>query len=99
MLTAVEQLPVVEHALGECLATGRGAQFTVEAERLHDGKVSLDGEHRSSDPLLFAEDLATSPVEDGVDTADSLFWALDLDWRQTLHQRRIQFRYICDIPR
>lgn len=45
ILTAVHELPVVEHGLGEglslCLATKIGG----ETEGLGDGEVSLDGEH------------------------------------------------------
>lgn len=70
---------MVEHALRESLARRRSTELTVEAERLHDGEVGLDGEHGGSGALLFAEDLTTALVEDGVDTADGVLRALDLD--------------------
>ena len=70
---------MVEHHLGERLARRRSTELTVEAEGLHDGKVGLDGEHGGSGTLLFAEDLSTALVEDGVDTTDGVLRALDLD--------------------
>ena len=78
MLTAVHQLPVVHNRLRERLARRRSTELTVEAERLHDRKVCLDCEHGCADTLLFAEDLATTLVEHGVDTTNSVFRALDL---------------------
>ena len=71
---------MVEHGLGERLATGLRTELAVEAERLHDGQVGLDREHGRSGTLLFAEDLATTLVEHGVDTTDRVLRALDLDY-------------------
>ena len=79
-LTAVHQLPVVEDGLRERLARRRRAELAVEAERLHDGQERLDGEHGGSGPLLLREDLSTTLVEHGVDTANGVLRALDLDY-------------------
>lgn len=84
ILTSVHDLPVVEHGLREGLASGLRAQFGVETERLRNGQICLDGEHGRADTLLLAEDLATTLVEHGVDTADRVFGALDLDYRAKL---------------
>lgn len=70
---------MVQHGLRERLARRSSTELTVEAERLHDGEVRLDGEHGSSGSLLFAEDLSTALVENGVDTADAVLGTLDLD--------------------
>jgi len=78
-LTSVHEFPVVEHTLGECLPSCLRAEITVKAEGLHDGEVSLDCEHRRSRPLLFAEDLATTPVQHTVDTTDGILRTLNLD--------------------
>lgn len=72
-------LPMVEDRLREGLSSGVGAQLSVEAEGLGNGEVSLDSEHRGSWALLFTEDLATTLVQATVDTANSVFWALNLD--------------------
>ena len=85
--TAVHELPVVEHGLREGLATGRLTEVAVEAERLHDGQVSLDGEHGRADALLFREDLATTLVQARVDTTDGVLRALDLDEVDRLLER------------
>lgn len=78
-LTAVHQVVVVEHTLGEGLTRGGGTKVTVEAEGLGDGQVSLDREHRGTSLLLLAEDLSTTLVEARVDTTDDSLRALDLD--------------------
>lgn len=70
---------MIEHQLRERLTRRSSTELTVEAERLHDGEVGLDGEHGGSRTLLFAEDLATALVEDGVNTTDGVLRALDLD--------------------
>lgn len=76
---AVHDLPVVEHGLGEGLASGMLTELAVEAEGLHDGEVRLHGEHGRSNPLLLAEHLSTTLVEARVDTTDTVFGALNLD--------------------
>ena len=70
---------MVHDRLRERLTRRSSTEVTVEAERLHDGQVSLDGEHGSSRTLLLGEDLSTTLVEDGVDTADRVLGTLDLD--------------------
>ena len=70
---------MVEHGLREGLARRSSTKLAVEAERLHDGQVGLDGEHGSSRALLLAEDLTTALVKDRVDTANSILGTLDLD--------------------
>ena len=79
ILTAVHDLPVVQYGLRERLATSLRTKLAVEAERLHDGQVRLDGEHGRADTLLLAEDLTTTLVEHRVDTADRVLGTLDLD--------------------
>ena len=81
-LTSGHDFPVVEHTLGECLPSCLRAEITVKAEGLHDGEVSLDREHGRSRSLLFAEDLATTPVQHTVDATDGILRALDLDCGQ-----------------
>ncbi len=79
MLTAVHSLPVIEDTLGEGLSGGMRAKLSVESEGLGDGEVSLDSEHGGTRTLLLGEDLSTTLVQATVDTADGVFWALDLD--------------------
>jgi len=47
----------------------------------HDiyGQVSLDNEHRSSGCLSLLEDVATTSVQDSVDTTDGVFGALKFE--------------------
>ena len=80
---------MVKDRLRERLATSGSAKLAVETERLHDRQVGLDREHGRADTLLFAEDLATTPVEDGVDTANSVLGALDLDEVDGLLESRV----------
>ena len=80
---------MVEHGLRERLSRRRSPQLTIEAERLHDGQVRLDGEHRRAGPLLLREDLATTLVEHGVDAADGVLRALDLDEVDGLLESRV----------
>ena len=79
MLTAIHSLPMIEDTLGEGLSGGMRAKLSIESEGLGDGKVSLDGEHGGTRTLLLGEDLSTTLVQATVDTADGVFWALDLD--------------------
>ena len=69
---------MVHDGLREGLATSRGTELAVEAERLHDGQVRLNREHGRADTLLLGEDLATTLVQARVDTADRVLRALDL---------------------
>ena len=78
-LTAAHHFPVVHDGLRECLTSSLRTKLAVEAERLHDRQVRLDGEHGRADTLLLAEDLTTTLVEHRVDTADRVLGTLDLD--------------------
>ena len=69
-------LPVVEHALGEGLAAGVGAEVGGEAERLVDGQVRLDVEHGRAHHLGLLEDVATAAVQHAVDAADGVLGTL-----------------------
>lgn len=82
-----ETLPVIEDGLGESLAGGGGTKIAVEAERLHDGEVGLDGEEGSAGALLLAEDVTTTAGEDTVDTTHGLLGNLDLDQEHGLEER------------
>lgn len=77
---------MVEHGLGEGLSGGGGTQVTVEAERLNDGQVGLDGEQRSARALLLTEDDTTSPGKHTVDTTHGLLGHLDLTQEDGLLQ-------------
>ena len=78
---------MVHNRLRERLARRRSTELTVEAERLHNGEVCLDGEDGGSGALLLREDLSTTLVEDGVDTTDGVLGALDLDEVDRLLER------------
>lgn len=80
-LTSGHDLPMIEHTLGERLPTSSLPQVSVEAERLVDGQVRLDREHRSSHPLFLAEDLSATLVQAAVNASDGVLRTLDLDWR------------------
>jgi hypothetical protein len=83
---ALDDLPVVEHALGEGLAGGGRAEIGGEAEGLHDGQVGLDVVERGAGTLLLRDDVAATPVEGGVDAAHGRLGALDLDEVHGLHE-------------
>ena len=95
-------LPVVEDRLREGLTRGGGTEFTVEAEGLHNGEVGLDGEDGGTRTLLFADDLSTTLVEDGVDTTNGVLGTLDFDLKKRVQVRtRLgkEAKLKCDIPR
>lgn len=48
----------------------------VLTERLVDGQVSLDDEHRGSRCLGLLENVTTSTIEDSIDTSDCVFGTL-----------------------
>ncbi|KAJ7146291.1 hypothetical protein C8R44DRAFT_11384 [Mycena epipterygia] len=75
---------MVEYTLREGLSTSRLSQVAVESERLVDGQVRLDREHRSSHPLLLAEHLSATLVQATVDASNSILRTLDLDWRSSV---------------
>ena len=73
------QLPVIEHGLREGLSLSALSQIRGETEGLHDGQVSLYGEHGGTRPLLLREHLSTSLVEYRVDTTNGVLRTLDFD--------------------
>jgi hypothetical protein len=81
-----EDLPVVEHHLGEGLAGGGGTEIGVETEGLLDGKVGLDVEERSTGALGLLEDVTSPAGEDGVDTTHGVLGNLDLDQEDGLEE-------------
>jgi len=62
----VHDVPVIEDALGEGLATGSGTEGRGETEGLLDGKVGLELHHGGADALLFGEHVTTAAREDTV---------------------------------
>ncbi|CAH0021957.1 unnamed protein product [Clonostachys rhizophaga] len=81
-----QNLPVVEHGLGEGLAGGGGTEISVEAEGLQDGEVSLDVEEGSTRALLLVEDVTTSAGKDTVNTTHGVLGHLNLDQVNGLEQ-------------
>lgn len=81
-----KDLPVVEDGLREGLAGGGGTEIAVEAERLHDGQVGLDGEERSTRALLLVEDVTSPAGKDAVDTTHGGLGDLDLDQEDGLEE-------------
>ena len=81
-----KDLPMVEDALREGLATGGRSQMSDKAKGLVDGQVSLDLEHGGAWDLGLFVDVATPLVEDAVDTADGRLGALDLDLEDGLQE-------------
>uniref|UniRef100_A0A182VFC8 Secreted protein n=1 Tax=Anopheles merus TaxID=30066 RepID=A0A182VFC8_ANOME len=79
-----EDLPVIEHALRECLSTGVGS-IGGETERFVDGQVRLDDEHGRTGDLRVLEHVATASVQHTVDATDGRFRALDLAQVDGLH--------------
>merc|ERR1711936_1161385 len=77
---------MVEHALGEGLASGVGPQVGGEAEGLVDGQVGLDDKHGGARGLSLLEHVTSPPVQHSVDTSDSVLRALNLDLVDGLQQ-------------
>ena len=71
-----KNLPVVEHALWEGLASSVGPQVSGEAEGLVDRQVGLDDEHGGARGLSFLEHVTSPPVQHSVDTSDCVLRAL-----------------------
>jgi hypothetical protein len=84
-----KDLPVVKDLLWEGLSRGGLAKITVETERLHDGKVSLDGEQRSTRTLLLVEDVTSTAGQDTIDTTHGLLRHLNLDQEDGLKKGRL----------
>lgn len=89
-------LPVVEHALWECLAAGVGAKVLGEAERLHHGQVRLQSHHRGPRALLLSEHVPTALGEHAVAAAHCVLGARNLAQEDRLqqHGRRREHRRV-----
>jgi hypothetical protein len=88
---------MVEHTLGEGLPGSVRSQFTIEAEGFGDWEVGLDSEHWRSRPLLLAEHLTTSLVEDTVNPTNGVFGTLDFNYQTCQPLQKFGVRR--DIPR
>ena len=71
-----KNLPVVEHALWEGLASSVGPQVSGEAEGLVDRQVGLDNKHGGSWGLGLLEHVASPSVQHTVDSSNSVFRTL-----------------------
>ena len=74
-----KNLPVVEHALWEGLASSVGPQVSGEAEGLVDRQVGLDDEHGGAGGLRLLEHVASPSVQHTVDTSDSVLGTLNAE--------------------
>eukprot|EP00906_Rhabdomonas_costata_P014740 RCo021167 len=83
---ALEDLPVVEHALREGLATGVATEITREAEGLLHGEVGLHVVDRGALAVLLTNDNPTPLVQHGVHASDGVLDGLDLDQEDGLQQ-------------
>ena len=67
---------MIEHALGEGLASSVGPEVSCEPEGLVDGQVGLDNEHGGAGGLGLLEHVSSPPVEHSVDTTNCVLRAL-----------------------
>ena len=74
-----KNLPVVEHALWEGLASSVGPQVSGEAEGLVDRQVGLDDEHGGAGRLRLLEHVTSPSVQHTVDSSNCVLRALK--WR------------------
>ena len=74
-----EDLPVVEYALGEGLATGVGPKVSCEPEGLVDGQVGLDHKHGGSGGLGLLKHVSSPSVQHSVDTSNCVLRTLDTE--------------------
>ena len=74
-----KNLPVVEHALWEGLASSVGPQVSGEAEGLVDRQVGLDDEHGGAGGLRLLEHVTSPSVQHTVDSSNCVLRALK--WR------------------
>jgi hypothetical protein len=81
----LEDLPMVEDALREGLARCVGAEIGSETERFIDGQVSFDVLEGTRTTIFFGNDLATTSVENAIDTTDDGSGALDFDQIDGFH--------------
>ena len=71
-----KNLPVVEHALWEGLASSVGPQVSGEAEGLVDRQVGLDDEHGGAGGLRLLEHVTSPSVQHTVDSSNCVLRAL-----------------------
>ena len=79
----LEVLPVIEDHLWEGLTRGGTTEVLIEAEGLHNWKVSLDDHEWGTFTLLLVEGTATPLGENAVDTTADSHWSGDfakVDW-------------------
>ena len=74
-----KNLPMVEHALWEGLASSVGPQVSGEAEGLVDRQVGLDDEHGGAGGLRLLEHVTSPSVQHTVDSSNCVLRALK--WR------------------
>ena len=73
-----QDLPMIEHTLGEGLATCVGPQASSEAKGLIDRQVGLHDKYGGASQLGLLEDVAPLPLQDTTDATSHFFWTLDL---------------------
>lgn len=81
-----QDLPMIKYALWEGLSSCVRAKISCEAERLVDGQVCLDDEHRCSSDLRFFENVSTTTIQHTIDTSDGNFWTLNFAKIDGLHE-------------
>ena len=72
-----KNLPVVEHALWEGLASGVGPQVSCEAEGLIDRQVGLDHKHGGAGSLCLLKHVSSPPVQHTIDSSNCVLRALE----------------------
>jgi len=97
-----KDLPVVEDALREGLATGITAEVGGEPERLVDGQVGFHDEHRCTRHLHFLEYVTTPTVQHTVDATNGNLGTLKQNEHEQLFPRtgetkRVQNKPIPDV--
>ena len=75
--TSWKDLPVVEHALWEGLASGVGPQVSCEAEGLIDRQVGLDHKHGGAGSLCLLKHVSSPPVQHTIDSSNCVLRALE----------------------
>merc|ERR1712125_89977 len=89
-------IPVVKHALRECLATRLLAQRRDEAEGLCDGQVRLHLDQGSSLARVLLKDASSPQVHAAVDAAHGLLRASDLHQEDWFLQRWLPLHLCCE---
>merc|ERR1719391_1959607 len=84
--TSWKDLPVVEHALWEGLASGVGPQVSCEAKGLIDRQVGLDHKHGGAGSLCLLKHVSSPSVQHTIDSSNRVLRALDFNKVDWLHQ-------------